>query len=78
MHFRTQDIEELGRRLGLGSEPELQLGDSSSDPIIPLATDDDNEQIEIGRDVVRGSRGCSSTDSPFSITCIYTLVPKEA
>ena len=29
MHFRAQDVEELGRRLGLGSEPEVQLGDSS-------------------------------------------------
>ena len=66
MHFRTQDIDELGRRLGLGSEPELQLGDSSSDPIIPLATDDDDEQIEIGRDMVRGSGTSSGPSSPKS------------
>src|SRR4051812_21303316 len=55
MHFRAQDIDELGRKLGLGSEPELQLGDAGSDPVIPLSTDDDDEQIEIGRDVVRGT-----------------------
>src|SRR5947207_8735646 len=50
MHFRAQDIDELGRRLGLGSEPELQLGDAGSDPVIPLSTEEDDEQIEIGRD----------------------------
>ena len=59
MHFRTQDIDELGRRLGLGSEAEVQLGNAGSDPVIPLATDDDDEQIEIGRDAVRGT-GASS------------------
>lgn len=59
MHFRAQDIDELGRRLGLGSEPELQLGDASSDPIIPLSTEEDDEQIEIGREIVRGP-GASS------------------
>ena len=26
MHFRAQDVDELARRLGLGSEPELQPG----------------------------------------------------
>src|SRR5205085_6876389 len=56
MHFRAQDIDELARRLGVGSEQELQLGEAGSDPIIPLTLDEsDDEQIEIGRDVVRGS-----------------------
>src|SRR6516162_3890709 len=26
--FRTQDVEEMARRLGLGSSPDLQLGDA--------------------------------------------------
>jgi hypothetical protein len=54
MHFRAQDIDELGRRLGLGSDPELKLGDSSSDPGSP-SLDADEAQVEIGRDVIRGS-----------------------
>lgn len=58
MHFRAQDIDELGRRLGLGSEPELQLGDAGSDPVVPLSTDENDEQIEIGRD--RPSGGSSA------------------
>src|SRR5262245_30853513 len=58
MHFRAQDIDELGRRLGLGSEPELQLGDAGSDPVVPLHSEEDDEQIEIGRD--RPSGGSSA------------------
>jgi excisionase family DNA binding protein len=28
--FRTQDVEELGRQMGIGSDPELQMGERSS------------------------------------------------
>jgi excisionase family DNA binding protein len=28
--FRTQDVEELGRQMGIGSDPELQMGEHSS------------------------------------------------
>src|SRR5262245_58286308 len=64
MHFRAQDIDELGRRLGLGSEPELQLGDAGSDPAIPLSTEEEDEQIEIGRD--RPTGGSSARISKSS------------
>jgi hypothetical protein len=52
MHFREQDIEELSRKLGLGSEPELQLGDAGSDPGVSSGLGA-SDQIEIGRDPPR-------------------------
>ncbi len=52
MHFREQDIEELARKLGLGSEPELQLGDAGSDPGVSSGLGD-SDQVEIGRDPPR-------------------------
>lgn len=52
MHFREQDIEELARKLGLGSDPVLRLGQAGSDAEVPLAVEE--EQIEIGREP-RGS-----------------------
>jgi len=52
MHFREQDIEELARKLGLGSDPILKVGDSPSESEVPLAVEE--EQIEIGREP-RGS-----------------------
>ena len=30
--FRTQDIEELARRKGIGSNPDLQLGEATQPP----------------------------------------------
>src|SRR5689334_18153388 len=51
MHFREQDVRELARKMGLDSDPGLQLGDASSDPAIPAATEDD--QVEIGREPTR-------------------------
>jgi hypothetical protein len=56
MHFRSQDIDELARKLGMGSDPEFP-GSASSDAAIPLAIDDD--QVEIGREPPRtaGSSG---------------------
>jgi len=58
MHFRAQDIDELSRKLGMGSDPEFP-GSAGSDPAIPLAIDDE-DQIEIGREPPRGS-GTSGT-----------------
>ncbi len=52
VHFREQDIEELARKLGLGSDPILRLGQGSSESEVPLAAEE--EQIEIGREP-RGS-----------------------
>ncbi|HEV3203846.1 MAG TPA: helix-turn-helix domain-containing protein [Gemmataceae bacterium] len=34
--FRTQDVEELARRSGLGSDPELQLGEAQTAPKAPV------------------------------------------
>ena len=58
MHFREQDVQELARKLGLDSDPGLQLGDSSSDPAIPAAIEDD--QVEIGREPAPSSGSSSS------------------
>lgn len=58
MHFRAQDIDELARKLGMGSDPEFP-GSASSDASIPLAIEDE-DQIEIGREPARGS-GASGT-----------------
>lgn len=52
MHFREQDIEELARKLGLGSDPVLRVGQGGSEAEGPLAAEE--EQIEIGREP-RGS-----------------------
>jgi hypothetical protein len=50
MHFREQDIEELARRLGVGSDPILKVGDGESESSLAV----EEEQIEIGREP-RGS-----------------------
>lgn len=60
MHFREQDIVELARKLGLGSEPEMQLGDASSDPAVGLGVGDDDDQVEIGREPPRSTSSSSS------------------
>jgi hypothetical protein len=51
MHFRAQDIDELARRLGMGSDPELKMGDAASGADSPQGNDD---QIEIGREPQKG------------------------
>lgn len=51
MHFREQDIAELGRKLGIGSAPELQLGEAGGD---------DDDQVEIGREPTRGTGASGS------------------
>lgn len=56
MHFREQDIDELARRLGMGSDQDLALGDATAEEA-PLKLDDD--QIDIGRDLERGPGGSS-------------------
>jgi hypothetical protein len=76
MHFRAQDIDELGRRLGLGSDPELKLGDSSSDPSLPAAGEDD-AQVEIGREIVRGTGHSSARLKPSSSKRIKAAPPPE-
>jgi hypothetical protein len=76
MHFRAQDIEELGRRLGLGSDPELKLGDSSSDPSLPAAGEDE-AQVEIGREIVRGTGHSSARLKPPSSKRIKAAPPPE-
>jgi excisionase family DNA binding protein len=35
--FRTQDVEEMARRLGMGSNPDLQLGEGTPKPPTPSA-----------------------------------------
>lgn len=80
--FRTQDIEELARRRGLGSSPDLPLGEAPKpepeDSPSPRATktpdesdvftlalgQEDEEQIEIGQELV-GS-GSGSKKDPLS------------
>src|SRR5262249_503381 len=70
--FRTQDVEELARQRGRGSEPDLQFRDATrspkpqkkapladSDAPLPLAADDD--QVEIGREPPSGG---SSSGNP--------------
>jgi hypothetical protein len=60
MHFREQDVQELARKLGLGSDPGLQLGDASSDAIIPLGVKEDDDQVEIGREQPHSSGSSSA------------------
>lgn len=62
MHFREQDIQELARKMGLDSDPGLQLGDASSESAAPSAAQDD--QVEIGRAPVTG--GSSARLNPAS------------
>jgi hypothetical protein len=77
MHFRGQDIDELSRRLGLGSDPELKLGDSSSDPSMPAAGEDD-AQVEIGREIVKGTGHSSARlKAPSSKRLKATPPPEE-
>lgn len=70
--FRTQDVEELARRRGAGSNPDLQLGDAKA-PAKPAGPEDsevftfslgadDDERIEIGQELGResGSQKSSS------------------
>jgi len=75
MHFRAQDIDELARRLGLGSEPELQLGDATTEAGSAMKEGDD--QIEIGRDLVRGSGTSSQRLQPPSSKKISASKPAE-
>src|SRR5262245_26962125 len=75
MHFRAQDIDEVGRRLGLGSDPELKMGDSSSE--IPAAGNGDDAQVEIGREIVRGSGHSSSRLVPPSSKRLKDQPPPE-
>ncbi|HEV3144475.1 MAG TPA: hypothetical protein VGZ47_11360, partial [Gemmataceae bacterium] len=77
MHFRAQDIDELGRRLGLGSDPELKMGDSSSDPGMPAAGGEDEAQVEIGREIVRGTGHSSARLKPPSSKRIKDQSPPE-
>jgi hypothetical protein len=76
MHFRAQDIDELSRRLGLGSDPELKLGDSSSDPSMPAAGEDD-AQVEIGREIVKGTGHSSARLKAPSSKRIKPAPPPE-
>src|SRR5262245_39321818 len=66
MHFREQDVQELARKLGMGSDPGLQLGDASSDPIIPLGVKDDDQQVEIGREHPSSGSSSARLKSPSS------------
>ena len=74
MHFREQDVRELARKLGLDSDPGLQLGDASSDPAIPAATEDD--QVEIGREPTR-TGGSSARHNPASSKRLQRPVSQE-
>ena len=74
MHFREQDVRELARKLGLDSDPGLQLGDASSDPAIPAATEDD--QVEIGREPTR-TGGSSARLNPASSKRLQRPVSQE-
>ncbi len=72
--FRTQDIEEMARRLGRGSSPELQLGEapkaqaskpatpkpSAGDPGIFDFKIDDGDQVELGQVLHVDSTGSRS------------------
>src|SRR5262245_46076033 len=67
--FRTQDIEEMARRRGLGSSPELPLGEApkprphdspapKSDPSVFEFSLGASDQVEIGQELPRpGSKG---------------------
>src|SRR5262245_47016666 len=60
MHFREQDIEELARKLGLGSEPDLQMGGAGSDPGVGA----DEDHVEIGREPPRPGGSSPRLSSP--------------
>jgi hypothetical protein len=68
--FRTQDVEELARQRGRGSDPELQYGETTrprphdspaprkpavDDPNAPIPLVDDSDQVEIGQEALSGS-----------------------
>jgi excisionase family DNA binding protein len=69
--FRTQDIEELARRRGLGSNPDLPLGEApkaksegspmpaktpaDSGSVFHFNLGDEGEQVEIGQEILSGS-----------------------
>jgi Helix-turn-helix domain len=69
--FRTQDIEEIARRRGLGSNPDIPLGEAAtakppaqatppkspadSSGIFHFSLGDDSDQVEIGQEILSGS-----------------------
>lgn len=72
--FRTQDVEELARQRGRGSEPDLQFHDlpprrgdtpkpKKQAPLVandaPISLVGDDEQVEIGRETTRTGAGGS-------------------
>lgn len=59
--FRTQDVDEMARRLGKGSSPELQLGEAPVKPTSKLGkplsklgkpVDPGSDQVDIGKEVI--------------------------
>src|SRR5262249_15318913 len=73
--FRTQDIEELARRRGVGSNPDLPLGEplppkshdspaprpkeTGSEQVFHRALPAGGEQVEIGQEIISESPGSS-------------------
>lgn len=51
--FRTQDVEELARRRGLGSSPELELGGSakSESSVFGFQVAPESDRVEIGQEM---------------------------
>src|SRR5262249_35379138 len=78
--FRTQDIEEMARRRGLGSSPELPLGEAprprphdspapKSDPSVFEFKLGASEQVEIGQELPRpGSKSGRKASSRSKVT----------
>jgi excisionase family DNA binding protein len=71
--FRTQDVEEMARRLGKGSSPELQLGEAAPKaPDAPTAGEGSvfdfplnpvGDQVEIGQEVLETPGGSQKSRS---------------
>jgi excisionase family DNA binding protein len=78
--FRTQDVEELGRKLGKGSSPDLQLGDAprpkphdspapkSSDPsdssVFTFSLGSEDEEVQLGTEQAGKSGKSGRSPSP--------------
>ncbi len=70
LRFRTQDVEELARRRGAGSDPALPLGEapapqpadspaprsgSKAADVFNFALDSDDDQVQIGQEILGGT-----------------------
>src|SRR3954471_22668546 len=82
--FRTQDVDEMARRLGRGSNPELQLGEAPPKPAAPRKTGLKAPTPEAPKSGPRRSElktgpksGVTKTDAPGTVAAHAPVLPKD-